>query len=125
MDIYRAEPYVYSQMTAGKDAQNPGEGKNSWLTGTAAWSFIAVSQYILGIHPDYNGFIIDPCIPSSWKEFAVNRKFRGSMFKIKIYNPNNVNKGVKKILLDSKKITSGYIPYSNGQAEHSVEVELG
>ena len=67
IDIYRSEPYVYSQMTAGKDAPTPGEGKNSWLTGTVAWSFVALSQYILGIRPDFNGLIIDPCIPKAGK----------------------------------------------------------
>ena len=82
IDIYRSEPYVYSQMTAGRDAPTPGEGKNSWLTGTVAWSFVTLSQHILGIRPDYNGLILDPCIPKGWKTFTVTRKYRESVYTI-------------------------------------------
>ena len=76
IDTYRCEPYVYSQMTAGRDAATPGEGKNSWLTGTAAWSFVALSQYILGIRPDYDGLIVDPCIPKDWEMFKSNSQIQ-------------------------------------------------
>ena len=75
-DLHKTEPYVYSQMIAGKDAFKPGEAKNSWLTGTAAWNYYAVTQYILGIQPQYNGLKIDPCIPKEWDGFEINRKFR-------------------------------------------------
>jgi len=125
IDIYRSEPYVYSQMTAGKDAPTPGEGKNSWLTGTVAWSFVALSQYILGIRPDFDGLIIDPCIPKDWKEFSIVRKFRNSTFSISITNPNGINKGVKKLMLDGKSIDGNKIPVLNDGKEHKVEVELG
>ena len=125
IDIYKAEPYVYSQMTAGIDAPTTGEGKNSWLTGTAAWSFVAISQYILGIRPDYNGFIVDPCIPSDWKGFTATRKFRGVNYKIKVVNKDGINKGAKKVFLDSKEIEGNFITYQNDDKEHVVEVELG
>ena len=83
-ELHRMEPYVYSQMIAGKDAGRHGEAKNSWLTGTAAWNFVAISQWILGIRSDYNGLIIDPCIPSDWNGFNITRKFRGSTYKIEV-----------------------------------------
>ena len=112
-------------MTAGKDAPTPGEGKNSWLTGTAAWSFVTLSQYILGIRPDFKGLIVDPCIPRSWKKFTVVRKFRNSVYNITVNNPKNVSKGVKNLYLDGKLISGNMIPDSNDRKEHSVEVELG
>jgi cellobiose phosphorylase len=112
-------------MTAGKDAPTPGEGKNSWLTGTVAWSFVALSQYILGIHPDYNGLIIDPCIPSSWKKYTVVRKFRNSIYNIIVHNPKNVCKGVKSLSLDGKLLSGNTIPDLNDGKTHTVEVELG
>src|SRR5690554_7516819 len=81
-------------MVAGKDAFKPGEAKNSWLTGTAAWNFYAISRYILGIQPQYEGLLIDPCIPAAWKGFEVVRKFRGAVYDIKVRNPKGVSKGV-------------------------------
>jgi cellobiose phosphorylase len=125
IDIYRSEPYVYSQMTAGRDAPTPGEGKNSWLTGTVAWSFVTLSQYILGIRPDFDGLIVDPCIPTSWKKFSVVRKFRNSTYNITVNNPKNISKGVKKLLLDGKPLSSNMIPVLNDGKEHTVEAELG
>lgn len=125
IDIYRCEPYVYSQMTAGRDAPTPGEGKNSWLTGTAAWSFVSLSQFILGIRADYNGLIVDPCIPKDWKEFKVVRKFRNNNYNISITNPKSVNKGVKKIVVDNKELAGNKIPFKADGKEHFVIVELG
>jgi cellobiose phosphorylase len=112
-------------MTAGKDAPTPGEGKNSWLTGTVAWSFVALSQYILGIHPDYNGLIIDPCIPSSWQKYTVVRKYRNSIYNITINNPKKVCKGVKRLVLDGKLLSGNIVPNQNDGKNHIVEVELG
>lgn len=125
IDVYRSEPYVYSQMTSGKDAPVQGEGKNSWLTGTAAWSFVALSQYILGVRPDYDGLIIDPCIPSEWKIFRVTRKFRNDMYDISISNPNNVCKGVKELIVDGKIIEGNKIPIFGDGNIHKVNVVLG
>ena len=122
---YRAEPYIYSQMTAGPDAPTPGEGKNSWLTGTAAWSFVAIAQYILGIKPDYNGLMIDPCIPSSWKEYKVHRVFRGKVYDIHVRNSAGVCKGIKSVKVDGKKIEGNTIPLDLGGARVQVVVELG
>jgi cellobiose phosphorylase len=124
-DVYRCEPYVYSQMTAGRDSATPGEAKNSWLTGTAAWSFVALSQYILGVRPDFDGLVIEPCIPSAWKRFTVKRKFRNSNYTITVENPKNVNKGVKQLTLDGQLVDGNMIANLNDGKDHSVNVLLG
>jgi len=124
-DLHKTEPYVYSQMIAGKDAFKPGEAKNSWLTGTASWNFYTISQYILGIRPDYNGLIIDPCIPNSWKGFNITRKFRGATYQISVVNPKNVSKGIQQILLDGQKLDGNTIPVMNDGKIHVVEVTMG
>jgi len=125
IDTYRAEPYVYSQMTAGCDAPTPGEGKNSWLTGTAAWSFVAISQSILGVQPEFEGLKIDPCIPKEWNNFKVTRKFRNATYNITISNPNNISKGVKSIEVDGKVIEGNVLPIFGDEQIHEVKVLLG
>ena len=122
-EIHRTEPYVYSQMIAGKDAPNFGEAKNSWLTGTAAWTFLDVSQYILGIRPDYDGLIIDPCIPDTMDGFTAKRKFRGNTYHITVRNPAHVQKGVTKLIVDGATIDGNMIPAINGTG-HDVTVEV-
>ncbi len=122
-EIHRTEPYVYSQMIAGKDAPNFGEAKNSWLTGTAAWTFLDVSQYILGIRPDYDGLIIDPCIPDTMDGFTAKRKFRGNTYHITVRNPAHVQKGVTKLIVDGAAIDGNMIPAINGTG-HDVTVEV-
>jgi cellobiose phosphorylase len=109
-------------MVAGKDAFRPGEGKNSWLTGTAAWMWYTISEFILGIKPDYDGILIDPCLPSTAKEYTVNRRFRGAEYAIHVSNPNGANKGVKAITLDGKPLNGTVVPFSPGT--HTVEVTL-
>ena len=91
--LHKVEPYVYCQMVAGKDAVRPGEGKNSWLTGTAAWNWYAVTQFILGIKPDYDGLVIDTCIPSHWKGYTERRKFRDAEYIVRVSNPGGRCKG--------------------------------
>jgi cellobiose phosphorylase len=125
IERYRAEPYVYSQFTAGPDAATSGEGKNSWLTGTAAWSFVALSQYILGIKPDHNGLLIDPCIPKDWNGYSVTRTFRGSRYKIDVENSDNISKGVKSIEVDGEQIEGNIIPVFEDEKEHKVKVIMG
>lgn len=123
-ELHRTEPYVYAQMIAGKDAQRHGEAKNSWLTGTAAWNFAAVSQYILGIKPDYDGLVVDPCIPSNWDGFTLTRTFRNAVYNISVKNPNHVSKGVKALKIDGKETSGNKItPFDGGT--HDVEVVLG
>ncbi len=119
-NLHRVEPYVYSQMLAGKDAALPGEAKNSWLTGTAAWNWLAITQYILGIRPTYDGLIVDPCLPDSLREFTVTRRFRAATYVIHLLNPHGAQKGTLSITLDSTPLTSNLLPYSEGS--HQVEV---
>ena len=120
--LHKVEPYVNCQMVAGKDAARPGEGKNSWLTGTAAWMWYTVSEFILGIQPDYEGLRIDPCLPSTAKEYTVKRRFRGALYHIHVVNPNGHQKGVKRISLDGKAVSGNLVPWSEG--EHQVEVVM-
>ena len=124
-EIHRTEPYVYSQMIAGKDAPNFGEAKNSWLTGTAAWTFLDVSQYILGIRPDYDGLVIDPCIPSTLSGFTAKRDFRGVTYHIQVKNPNGVQKGVKVLTVDGAIVDGNMIPFDPSKKEVTVEVIMG
>ena len=124
-ELHKTEPYVYAQMVAGKDSFKPGEAKNSWLTGTASWNFYAITQFILGIQPDYDGLIVDPCIPNDWKGFKISRKFRGALYEIDVQNPNGVSKGVKEVIVDGQSQTSNVIPlFEDGEA-HQVKVIMG
>lgn len=124
-EIHRMEPYVYSQMVAGKDAKRFGEAKNSWLTGTASWNFVAITQFILGIKPDYDGLKVEPSIPTAWDGYEITRSFRGDRFNIKIKNPNHVSTGVAKLILDGKEIEGNVIPVVGDKGVHEVEVILG
>jgi cellobiose phosphorylase len=124
-EIHRTEPYVYAQMVAGKDAPRHGEAKNSWLTGTAAWSFVAITQYILGVRPTYDGLMVDPCIPEDWDGFKITRRFRGATYEITVKNPHHVSKGVKEIIVDGKKIEGQVLPVFNDGKVHRVEVLMG
>ena len=118
--LHKVEPYVYCQMVAGKDAARPGEGKNSWLTGTAAWNWITITQYILGIKPTYDGIEIDPCIPSTLKEYTVHRVLRDATFDITVRNPHGRQSGVTSVILDGRTIEHPTIPATPGH--HVVEV---
>ena len=124
-DIHRTEPYVYAQMIAGKDAKRHGEAKNSWLTGTAAWNFVAVSQYILGIIPDFDGLKIDPSIPSDWEGFTAVRKFRGATYNITVKNPDHISKGIKSVAVNGEVSDSNILPVFPEGSEVSVEVVMG
>jgi cellobiose phosphorylase len=124
-DLHKTEPYVYSQMIAGKDAYKPGEAKNSWLTGTAAWNFYAISQFILGVRPDYNGLIIDPCIPSEWDNLKLTRRFRNKTFHILILNPLKISQGVRNLTLNGQKIEGNMIPLNLANEVNEVIAALG
>jgi cellobiose phosphorylase len=124
-DLHRVEPYAYCQMIAGKDAFIPGEGKNSWLTGTAAWNFYAIAQFILGIRTDYNGLTINPCIPQDWDGFKIKRKFRGASYAIEVRNPSKISKGVKSIEVDGKAIEGLTLPLLKEGESCEVIVTMG
>ena len=120
--LHKVEPYVNCQMVAGKDAARPGEGKNSWLTGTAAWMWLTVSQYILGVKPQYDGLQIDPCLPQTAKEYTVVRKFRDAEYEIQVKNPHGRQKGVTSMTVDGQAVEGNLIPYADGK--HKVEVVM-
>ncbi len=124
-EIHRTEPYVYSQMIAGKDAPSFGEGKNSWLTGTAAWTFLSISQAILGVKPTLDGLQIDPCVPSSVREFAVSRRYRGAEYDITVQNPDGVCSGVRSVVLDGTPVDGNTLPIQVPGKKVKVDVILG
>ena len=125
-DVYRSEPYVYAQMTASQFSPTPGEAKNSWLTGTAAWALIVASQYILGVRPDFDGLRVDPCVPKKWRRFTVVRKFRGVEYTIEVKNPHGVCKGVQSLVVDGRKVPGDLIPAPlDGRRTVKVEASLG
>lgn len=117
-EIHRMEPYVYAQMIAGKDAVRHGEAKNSWLTGTAAWNFVAVSQYLLGVRPEYEGLRVEPCLDKSLKGFTVTRRARGATYVIVV---KNEGRGNTELTVDGKPVTGSLVPYAEAGATVHVE----
>ncbi|MBE7003666.1 MAG: glycosyl transferase [Ruminococcaceae bacterium] len=124
-EIHRTEPYVYSQMIAGRDAASFGEGKNSWLTGTAAWTFLSVSQAILGVQPTLDGLRVNPCIPASLKGFTVTRRYRGATYRIRVDNGAGVEHGVKSVTANGKAVPGGVLPSAEPGAVVEVLVTMG
>jgi len=107
-DLHRCEPYVYAQMIAGRDAPSHGEAKNSWLTGTAAWNYVAITQHILGIRPTYEGLMVAPVIPESWHGFTVSRMFQGVRYEIEI---SRIGKGNRiELTVDGQAIAGDVVP---------------
>jgi cellobiose phosphorylase len=120
-EIHRVEPYVYPQMIAGKDAATPGEAKNTWLTGTAAWSFVAISQWILGIRPEHAGLRIDPCVPAAWGGFTVTRRFRGATYRIAVQKAPGVSGRVTRLQVEGRPIDGNLVPLP---ASPGAEIEV-
>jgi N,N'-diacetylchitobiose phosphorylase len=124
IEIREAEPYSYCQFIMGKDHTAFGRARHPWLTGSGGWSYTAVTKWILGIRPDYEGLIIDPCIPKDWREFEVVRQWRGATFEIKVKNPHGVEKGVKEISLNGREVT-GSIQVQPSGGRVTVIVTMG
>ena len=124
-EIHRTEPYVYSQMIAGKDAASFGEGKNSWLTGTAAWTFLSISQAILGLKPTLDGLKVDPCLPAEMKGFTVTRRYRGAVYHITVKNPDGVQYGVKRVLVNGVEQKDNVLTPAAAGTTVEVEVVMG
>lgn len=123
-ELHRCEPYVYAQMIAGKDAPSHGEAKNSWLTGTAAWNYVAITQFILGIRPTYEGLMVAPVIPTKWKGFSVSRSFQGVRYDITVEQKGVGNQ--VRLIVDGKAIEGNVIPRPPaGVTQVSVEAALG
>ncbi len=117
-EIRETEPYVYAQTVTGRASGNPGHAKNSWLTGTASWTFLSISQYILGIRPDYDGLVADPCVPDDWQDFTVTRRFRGTEYIIHVRRT-----GEKTLTADGRLLEGNVIPLTE-QPVCQVEVTI-
>jgi len=124
-EIRQIEPYVYCQSTHAKTSPRYGNSRVPWLSGSATWSFVAATQYILGLQPQYDGLIIDPCIPSSWEGFEVSRRFRGKEINICVKNPSRVEKGVKLIKLNGENISGNKLLFQSMKEINEVEVIMG
>ena len=121
-DLHRTEPYVYAQMIAGRDAATHGEAKNSWLTGTAAWNYVAVTQWILGIRPTYDGLQIAPVIPVAWAGFEATRIFRGVTYRITVERAGQGS--TVSLVVDGQPVAGNVVPLAEGKTECAVTVTL-
>lgn len=124
IDLFEVEPYCYPQNILGDEHPQFGLGRNSWLSGTASWSYQAATKFILGVRPGHDGLIIDPCVPQGWDRFEVTRRIRGGTYRIAVSNPDRVSSGVVSIHANGKPLKGGVIPYL-GAGEHRIEVKLG
>ena len=123
-EVHRAEPYVYAQMIAGPDAPTCGEAKNSWLTGTASWNFVAITQWLLGIRPEYKGLRIDPVLPSAWEGFNCSRTWRGTTYRISVTKPRGATGRVRSLVVDGEPMKGNLVPPRPGKAEVRVEATV-
>jgi cellobiose phosphorylase len=109
-EVHQVEPYVYCQFTHGPTSPRFGQARNPWLTGTASWTYIGVTQYILGVQPVLEGLRIDPCIPTAWDGFEVRRQFRGAAVTIRVSNPEHVSRGVVVLEVDGRPVPGNVAP---------------
>jgi cellobiose phosphorylase len=121
-EVHRLEPYCYAQMIAGKDAPRHGEAKNAWLTGTAAWNWVAITQHILGVRPELGGLRINPCLPGSIETLEITRQCRGSQYRIKVRNRGTGNPA--RLVVDGDPIESTLVPYAAEGARVTIEAEV-
>ncbi len=125
IDEFECEPYVYPQNILGDEHPQFGLGRNSWLSGTASWTYQAGTQYLLGIRPDYAGLRIDPCIPAEWDGFKAVRRFRGADYEIAVRNPAHVGRGVAELIIDGTPHRGNLIPAFGDGLRHQVVAILG
>ncbi len=126
-DLHRCEPYVYAQMIAGRDAPTHGEAKNSWLTGTAAWNYVAITQWILGIRPELDGLRIDPVLPSGWPGFTATRRFRGATYQVTVRRADTLDSGLAEgagLVVDGQRIAGTLLQLAPAGETVAVEVIL-
>ena len=122
--MHKTEPYIYSQFSHGPDAPEYGRGAYHWMTGTAAWMFRSVLDYMLGIQPKREGIEVNPCINDEWDYYEVTRPFRNAVYNFKVHNPNHKETGVEYIVVDGVRIDGNYIEYHGESGEHTVEVYM-
>ena len=118
------EPYAFTNMYLGPDNPRKGETSFAWITGTAGWVYRSVAQYMLGFHPEHDGFVIDPCVPKEWKKVTGMRRFRGDVYEIEIINENGNSKGVQQLWLDGEKMESNKLALAGDGKVHSIRVIL-
>jgi len=124
-DRYMSEPYVYPEYVRGKGIDSFGRGGHTWLTGTAPTMHMALTEYIYGIRAAYDGLEVDPTVASDWKEFSIQRNFRGARYDIQVSNPDGVEKGVNRITVDGKEIAGNILPVFSDNKTHTVKVVMG
>ena len=124
-EVREIEPYVYCQSTHSKYSPRYGTSRVPWLSGAATWAYYTATRYILGIQPDYNELIIDPCIPSQWKELTIKRKLRHKNFTIHIKNPGSLQKGIQQLRVNGEAISGNRIPFDICEENNEVIVEMG
>lgn len=125
IDTYEVEPYCYAQNILGDEHPQFGLGRNSWLSGTASWTYQAAVQYILGVRPTHEGLVVDPCIPRAWDGFEITRQFRGATYRITVKNPDKASKGVASLLVDGRAVEGNVLPILPAGTIAEVEVVLG
>ncbi|SIO92490.1 GH36-type glycosyl hydrolase domain-containing protein [Vibrio spartinae] len=124
VEVFESEPYCYPQNILGDEHPQFGLGRNAWLSGTSSWTYVAGTQWILGVRPEVDGLCVDPCIPSDWPEFSVQRKFRGAIYQIHVVNPHQVNRGVAEMRVDGVVVQGNKAPiFTDGV--HHIEITLG
>lgn len=123
-EVHRCEPYVYAQMIAGKDAPTHGEAKNSWLTGTAAWNYVAITQWILGLRPDLDGLRVDPVLPTDWEGFTATRVFRGATYEVTVRKAAGVSGRVSSLVVDGSTVDGTLVPLAPAGATVRVEATI-
>lgn len=124
IEIRQSEPYSYCQFIMGPDHTAFGRARHPFMTGSGGWSYFAATRYILGIRPQFDGLLVDPCIPADWSEFSAVREWRGACYNIKVRNPDGVEKGVKTVSCDGAICENGLLPvFEDG--EHNVIVTMG
>ncbi len=124
-DVFRTEPYTYPEFVVAESHPDFGMGSHSWMTGCGPWFLRGAYDYILGIRPTLDGLVIDPCIPAKWKSYKMKREFRNAVYEINIKNPDNVSKGIKKIVIDGEEFEGNVLPIFSDGKIHKVEVTMG
>lgn len=123
IEVRKSEPYSYCQFISGRDHTTFGEAHHPFMTGSAGWAYYAATQYLLGVRPEFDSLTVDPCIPADWKEFTVDRIWRGAEYRIRVTNPKGVEKGVAEIRLNGETVDS--IPVQAPGSVSEIEVIMG
>ncbi|MDA3850904.1 MAG: glycosyl transferase [Spirochaetaceae bacterium] len=123
--LYECEPYCYAQNILADEHPQFGLARNSWLSGTSSWTFVASTQFILGVRPGYQGLEIDPVVPKDWDVFSVKRKYRGATYEVVVTNPSGVNRGLKTLKVNGKEVQGNLVPLAKAGEIVKVEAVLG